>query len=139
MFEPHDSESKEMRDGLFEVGPRDDLEPHLETAASADEKPFIPEQFTPISANEAGRRFGLAWSAGIAFFGAIAFMWFIGWLADLVLGSSPWGVVGGIIIGAVIGFIQFFWLTSRIYGDRSDKNAIRPLLSGHDDESSDND
>jgi F0F1-type ATP synthase assembly protein I len=61
------------------------------------------------------RQSGLAWSAGIAFFGAVVFMLILGWGADVLLGSSPWGIVGGIIIGSVIGFIQFFRITSQIF------------------------
>lgn len=97
------------------------------------EEPFVPESFTPVSVDEGNRRSGLAYSAGIAFFAATAFMLFIGWLADLVLGSSPWGLVVGIILGAAIGFFQFFRLTSQIFA--SDKNgpAIKPLLD-HTDE-----
>jgi F0F1-type ATP synthase assembly protein I len=69
----------------------------------------------PESVAETVRRSGLAWSAGIAFFGAVVFMLILGWGADLLLGSSPWGIVGGIIVGSVIGFIQFFRITSQIF------------------------
>jgi len=69
----------------------------------------------PESAGENARRSGLAFSAGIAFFGAVVFMLILGWLADLMLGSSPWGIVGGIVLGSLIGFIQFFRLTSQIF------------------------
>ena len=56
-------------------------------------------------------------------------MLFLGWGADLLLGSSPWGLVGGIVIGSIIGFIQFFRITSQIFNNGEDKNAIRPLLA----------
>ena len=69
----------------------------------------------PESMAETVRRSGLAWSAGIAFFGAVVFMLILGWGADVLLGSSPWGIVGGIIIGSVIGFVQFFRITSQIF------------------------
>ncbi len=104
----------------------------------AEAEPFAPQAFTPadssVSTQETVRRGGLAWSAGIVFFSSIAFMLFLGWGADLLLGSSPWGLVGGIVIGSVIGFIQFFRLTSRIFNTGEDKNAIRPLLTRDDDE-----
>ena len=35
-------------------------------------------------------------------------MLILGWGADLLLGSAPWGIVGGIVLGSLIGFIQFF-------------------------------
>lgn len=58
---------------------------------------------------------GLAWSAGISLFGSIIFLLIIGWFADLLLGSSPWGIVGGIVLGSVIGFIQFFRMNAEIF------------------------
>ena len=72
-------------------------------------------QAEPQSAAETVRQSGLAWSAGIAFFAAVVFMLVLGWGADLLLGTSPWGIVGGIILGSIIGFIQFFRLTSQIF------------------------
>ena len=62
-----------------------------------------------------GRRMGLAYSAGIAFFGAVVFMLILGWGADLLLGTKPWGIVVGIVLGSIIGFIQFFRITSQIF------------------------
>jgi F0F1-type ATP synthase assembly protein I len=57
----------------------------------------------------------LAYAAAITLFGSIVFMLIIGWFADLLLGSSPWGIVGGIVLGAAIGFFQFFKMTSQIF------------------------
>jgi F0F1-type ATP synthase assembly protein I len=45
-------------------------------------------------------------------------MLILGWFADLLLGSSPWGIVGGIILGAAIGFLQFFRITSQIFKNK---------------------
>lgn len=100
---------------------------------SPDPAPFAPQTFAPISTGETVRRSGLAWSAGIVFFSSIAFMLFLGWIADWLLGSSPWGIVGGIVIGSIIGFIQFFRITSQIFNGGKDKNAIRPLLDRDDE------
>jgi F0F1-type ATP synthase assembly protein I len=72
--------------------------------------PWVPEAM-----DETVRRTGLAWSAGIAFFAAVVFMLVLGWGADLLLGTSPWGIVGGIVLGSIIGFIQFFRTTSQIF------------------------
>jgi F0F1-type ATP synthase assembly protein I len=79
------------------------------------EEKFVISESEPESAAETMRRSGLAYSAGIAFFAAVVFMMILGWGADLLLGSSPWGIVGGIVLGSVIGFIQFFRLTSQIF------------------------
>lgn len=95
--------------------------------------PFIPVAYTPETTEENVRKSGLAWSAGVVFFGTVAFMLFLGWLADLLFGSSPWGVVLGIVLGSIIGFIQFFRISSQIYS--SGKNSDhRPFLSRDDDE-----
>jgi F0F1-type ATP synthase assembly protein I len=90
--------------------------------------------YEPPTTQETLRRNGLAWSAGIAFFGSVAFMLMIGWIADLVLGSYPWGMVGSVMIGSLIGFIQFFRLTSQIYGKSNGKSDIRTLTSHEDDD-----
>ena len=78
-------------------------------------EPFILSDTPPELLSETVRKSGLAWSAGIALFGSVMFMLMIGWLADLFLGSSPWGIVGGIVLGSLIGFVQFFRITSQIF------------------------
>ena len=82
------------------------------------EKPtedFVISPSALQSADETMRQSGLAYSAGIAFFAAVVFMLILGWGADVLLGSSPWGIVGGILIGSIIGFVQFFRITSQIF------------------------
>ena len=68
----------------------------------------------PESFAETSRKSGLAMSAAIALFGSVVFLLIIGWFADLLLGTSPWGIVGGIVLGSIIGFFQFFRTTSQI-------------------------
>jgi F0F1-type ATP synthase assembly protein I len=70
--------------------------------------------YTPPTAGEAMRMTGLAWSAGITLFASIVFMLVVGWLADLLLGTAPWGIVIGIVVGSIIGFVQFFRINSEI-------------------------
>ena len=112
----------------------DDEEKPEEFPAVPVIEPFAPQPFTPPSTEETVRRSGLAWSAGIVFFSSIAFMQFLGWIADLLLGSSPWGIVGGVVIGSVIGFIQFFRITSQIFNSEKSRSAINPLRSRDNDE-----
>jgi F0F1-type ATP synthase assembly protein I len=57
----------------------------------------------------------MAWSIGIAFVCSVGFLLVLGWGADLLFGSSPWGVVIGIIIGSLIGFYQLFRFSSQIF------------------------
>ena len=82
---------------------------------TARDEPYILSEAQPLSTAETVRTSGLAWSAAIALVGAVVVMLVIGWGADLLLGSSPWGIVIGIIIGAGIGFLQFFRITSEIF------------------------
>jgi F0F1-type ATP synthase assembly protein I len=90
--------------------------------------------YEPESQAETARKMGLGYAAGITFFATIAFMLFIGWGADLILGSKPWGLVGGIILGAVIAFVQFFRITNRIYQKPKDIPAVKPLTSSTGDD-----
>jgi F0F1-type ATP synthase assembly protein I len=92
---------------LFDSAETDDRD------AEHDQTVIIPSE--PETMAETVRRTGLAWSAGIAFFAAVVFMIVLGWGADVLLGTSPWGIVGGIVLGSVIGFIQFFRITSQIF------------------------
>jgi len=92
------------------------------------EEPIISSPyFEPESQAETARRMGLGYAAGITFFATVAFMLFIGWGADLLLGTEPWGIVVGIVLGAVIAFIQFFRITNRIYAKPKDTPAVNPL------------
>jgi F0F1-type ATP synthase assembly protein I len=75
----------------------------------------VEAPFEQESVAENFRRTGLAWSAGVAFTAAVIFMLILGWGADVLLGSSPWGIVGGIVLGSIIGFVQFFRTTSQIF------------------------
>ena len=80
-----------------------------------EDKNFVMSEAEPESMAESVRRSGLAYSAGIAFVAAVVFMLILGWGADLLLGSSPWGVVIGIVAGSAIGFVQLFRISSQIF------------------------
>ena len=70
------------------------------------EEPVHAVDHQPETADETARSSGLAWSAGIVFFSSIVFMLFLGWGADLLLGTKPWGLVGGIVLGSVAYFLD---------------------------------
>ncbi|KXK00845.1 MAG: putative F0F1-ATPase subunit (ATPase gene1) [Acidobacteria bacterium OLB17] len=105
----------------------------FEPEPAEKEEPFILESFTPPTQAESARRFGLGWAAGVAFSSAIAFMVFLGWLVDLLIGTSPWGIVAGVVIGAAIGFFELFRISSRIF-PKSSAPRVNPLLAPHDHE-----
>ena len=69
----------------------------------------------PLTTAETLRQSGMAWSAAIGLFGSVLFMLILGWFFDLLTGASPIGLVVGIIIGAGLGFYQFFRITSQIF------------------------
>lgn len=119
-------------DPLFEL-PADDTDEREET----DDPKFERAEFQQPSTEETVRRSGLAWSAGIVFFSAIVFMLFLGWIADQLLGSSPWGLVGGIVLGSIVGFVQFFRISKQIYNPDSSEHKMHPLLSRSDDDEDD--
>ncbi len=116
--------------------PKDELENDAsasDTSSDGSTDAFVPAPFDPPTTDESYRRSGLAWSMGIVFFGSVIFMLGLGWLADLVLGSSPWGLVSGIVLGSIIGFVQFFRISSQIFArDKSTDNGGN-FLSGNDD------
>jgi F0F1-type ATP synthase assembly protein I len=84
-------------------------------AETKETEPFVLSQAEPEPYSETARKSGLAWSAGIAFFGAVVFLMILGWGFDLLFGSSPWGLVAGIVLGSIIGFVQFFRISSQIF------------------------
>jgi hypothetical protein len=99
-----------------------------------DEEPFDGYETVVSEPAETARRSGLAWSIGIMFFSSVAFMLLLGWGADLILGTAPWGLVGGIVLGSLIGFVQFFRTSSRLFPGREPITEVKPLISPPEDD-----
>lgn len=97
--------------------------------SDAPKEPYILADYSPPSTAESVRRVGLAWSAGVVFGGTIIFMLVLGWLFDLLVGTRPWGIVGGIVLGSIVGFMQFFRISRQIFGPNTSTPAEKPLLS----------
>jgi len=85
---------------------------------TADAQTISQTTVEPQSFAETARQSGLAYAAAITLFASVVFMLIIGWFADLLFGSSPWGKVGGIVLGSLIGFIQLFRITSQIFKNK---------------------
>jgi F0F1-type ATP synthase assembly protein I len=104
--------------------------------APEKDEPFVfsTPDFVPESLAETTRKSGLAWSAGIVFFGSIVFMMLLGWGVDQFFGSSPWGLVGGIVTGSILGFVQFFRLSSQRFGDSAPRSRPRSLFDDHEND-----
>jgi ATP synthase protein I len=60
------------------------------------------------------RKSGLVYAAVLSFVLSTVTMLGLGWVLDRWLGTSPWLVVAGIVLGAGVGFYQFIRLLSRI-------------------------
>jgi ATP synthase protein I len=85
-----------------------------ETLPAREEPLLFQSNFKPETTAETIRKSGLAYSAAVALLGSVVFMLIIGWVLDTFFGTSPWMLVGGIVIGSIVGFYQFFRLTSEI-------------------------
>ncbi|HZT58208.1 MAG TPA: AtpZ/AtpI family protein [Pyrinomonadaceae bacterium] len=62
---------------------------------------------------EATRRSGMAYAAGLTIFFSVATCMGLGWALDRWLGTS-WIMIAGIVLGAVVGFYQFIRIISQI-------------------------
>lgn len=63
---------------------------------------------------EINRKSGLAYTAAISLFAAVVAGLIVGWLLDRWLGTNPWLLVTGIVLGAAAGFYEFIRQTARI-------------------------
>jgi ATP synthase protein I len=60
------------------------------------------------------RKSSLAYGAGISLFASVAVFTGLGWLLDRWLGTAPWLLVIGFLLGAAAGFYEFFRVTSKL-------------------------
>ena len=63
---------------------------------------------------EINRKSGQAYAAAFSLFSAVVAGLIIGWLLDRRLGTKPWLLVTGIILGAAAGFYEFVRSTAKI-------------------------
>ena len=63
---------------------------------------------------ETARKSGIAYGAAITLFTSVAAFLGLGYVIDRWLGTQPWFLVGGIVLGAAAGFYQFVRITSRL-------------------------
>ena len=63
---------------------------------------------------ETNRKTGLAYAAALSLFAAVVSGLIVGWLLDRWLGTRPWLLVAGIVLGAAAGFYEFVRQTSKL-------------------------
>jgi ATP synthase protein I len=63
---------------------------------------------------EINRKSGMAYAAAVSLFAAVVSGLIAGWLLDRWLGTGPWLLVAGIVLGAAAGFYELIRITSKI-------------------------
>jgi ATP synthase protein I len=64
---------------------------------------------------EQNRKSGFAYAAGITLFASVAVFCGLGWFLDKWLGTQPWLLVVGIVLGSALGLFEFVRLSSKTY------------------------
>jgi ATP synthase protein I len=60
------------------------------------------------------RKSSIAYAAALSLFFSVVTMLGLGWLLDRWLGTTPWLMVVGILLGSAFGLYEFVRLTSRM-------------------------
>lgn len=63
---------------------------------------------------EANRKSGIAYAAAISLFAAVVSGLIAGWLLDRWLGTKPWLLVTGLILGSAAGFYELIRASSKL-------------------------
>jgi len=63
---------------------------------------------------EVNRKSGLAYAAAFSLFAAVVSGIIVGWLLDRWLGTKPWLLVAGVVLGAAAGFYELIRATSKL-------------------------
>jgi ATP synthase protein I len=63
---------------------------------------------------ETNRKSGMAYAAAFSLFASVVSGLIGGWLLDRWLGTAPWLLVTGIVLGAAAGFYELIRITSKI-------------------------
>ncbi|HEX8773072.1 MAG TPA: AtpZ/AtpI family protein [Pyrinomonadaceae bacterium] len=60
------------------------------------------------------RKSSIAYAAALSLFFSVVTLLGLGWLLDRWLGTTPWLMVVGIVLGSALGLYEFVRLTSKI-------------------------
>ena len=61
------------------------------------------------------RKSGFAYAAALTLFASVASFCGLGWLLDKWLGTEPWLLIAGIVLGSAAGLYEFVRLSSKTY------------------------
>ena len=61
------------------------------------------------------RKSGFAYAAGIALFASVVTFCAVGYFIDRWLGTQPWFLIGGIVLGSAAGLFEFIRISSKTY------------------------
>jgi F0F1-type ATP synthase assembly protein I len=71
---------------------------------ATDDRPFLQRSLNSLQENV--RRAGPAAAASYTLIGAIILLGGIGYALDAWLGTSPWCLLGGLLLGLIVGFYE---------------------------------
>jgi ATP synthase protein I len=63
---------------------------------------------------EINRKSGMAYAAAFSLFASVVSGLILGWLLDRWLGTRPWLLVAGLVLGAAGGFVEFIRASSKL-------------------------
>ena len=61
------------------------------------------------------RKAGFAYAAGLTLFASVVSFCALGWFLDRWLGTDPWLLIAGIVLGSAVGLFEFIRLSSKTY------------------------
>jgi ATP synthase protein I len=68
-----------------------------------------------VADQEENRKSGYAYAAGITLVAVVVTFCGLGWFLDKWLGTQPWLLIGGILLGSAAGLYQFVRISSKTY------------------------
>jgi ATP synthase protein I len=63
---------------------------------------------------DVNRKSGMAYAAAFSLFAAVVSGLILGWLLDRWLGTRPWLLVAGLVLGSAAGFYEFIRASSKL-------------------------
>jgi F0F1-type ATP synthase assembly protein I len=75
----------------------------------------------PTSTTRAADGLSEGWIQSGSLIGSVLAGWLLGYLFDLWLGTEPWGVVVGILLGSYSGFMRMWHYSKKMEVDPRDR------------------